>query len=333
MNFQAGQWHSASLIKSNLLYSLYIDGQLEDQVTVPAAAAYNFKIEPLIGAYYLDGSEAFAGNINDVRIYNRAMSANEVAQLYAFESTPPTSMPPAIVSQPQSVTVNANANASFSVTATATSPLSYQWSFNGTNITGANASNLTISNVTPSALGSYAVVVSDASGSITSSNAILTMYPYLSQPFNGDVVDWGQSANLSVQAWGTGPLMYQWYDNGVAIANATNQTFHLPSIGFASAGLYSVVVSSPYGSVTNTPAQLVVNVAGVSLGFSPTLTIVGVPGFTYVIQSTTNLENTNSWITLTNMTLAEPVQLFIDTTVDASSPFNPQHFYKVLPGE
>jgi hypothetical protein len=85
--------------------------------------------------------------------------------------------------------------------------------------------------------------------------------------------------------------------------------------------------------VTNTPAQVVVNVAGVSLGFSPTLTISGVPGFTYVIQSTTNLENPNAWVTLTNMTLVQPVQLFIDTTVDASSPFNPLHFYKVLPGQ
>ena len=71
MNFQAGQWYSVSLTKSNLLYSLYINGQLEDQVTVAAAADYNYGIEPLIGAYGFDGSQAFTGNIDDVRIYNR----------------------------------------------------------------------------------------------------------------------------------------------------------------------------------------------------------------------------------------------------------------------
>ena len=32
----------------------------------------------------------FDGCIDDVRIYNRALSSNEVAQLYAIESTPPT---------------------------------------------------------------------------------------------------------------------------------------------------------------------------------------------------------------------------------------------------
>jgi hypothetical protein len=89
MNFQAGQWYAVSLTKSNWTYSLYINGQLEDQVNVPAAAGYNFRIEPLIGAYGFDGSEAFqvfTGNINDVRIYNRAFSSNEIAQLYACES-------------------------------------------------------------------------------------------------------------------------------------------------------------------------------------------------------------------------------------------------------
>jgi hypothetical protein len=88
MNFQVGQWYSISLTKSNLLYSLYINGQLEDQVTVAAAAGYNYNIEPLIGAYYPDGSQAFTGNIDDVRIYNRALSTNEVQQLYAYESQP-----------------------------------------------------------------------------------------------------------------------------------------------------------------------------------------------------------------------------------------------------
>jgi hypothetical protein len=108
---------------------------------------------------------------------------------------------------------------------------------------------------------------------------------------------------------------------------------NFPSIQFTNAGLYSVVVSSPYGSITNAAYQVVVNPAGVSLGFYPGLTISGVAGYSYIIQSSTNLANTNGWVTLTNLTLTQPVQLWVDTNVDASSPFNSQTFYQILPGQ
>jgi hypothetical protein len=78
---------------------------------------------------------------------------------------------------------------------------------------------------------------------------------------------------------------------------------------------------------------VVVNAAGVSLGFCPALTISGVPGYSYVIQSSPDLRNTNAWVTLTNLTLTQPVELWLDTSVDASSPFNSRYFYRVLPGQ
>ena len=94
-----------------------------------------------------------------------------------------------------------------------------------------------------------------------------------------------------------------------------------------------MVVSSPFGSVTNVAAQVIVNPAEVALGFYPGLTINGVVGYSYIIQSSTNLADVNAWITLTNLTLTQPVQLWLDTSVDASSPFNPLQFYRVLPGQ
>ena len=97
--------------------------------------------------------------------------------------------------------------------------------------------------------------------------------------------------------------------------------------------MYSVVVSSGFGMVTNLAAEVVVNPADLSLGFSPTLTIGGVPGYSYIIQSSTDLRNTNAWVTLTNLTLTQPVQLWVDTNVDATLPPNPRVFYRVLPGQ
>ena len=242
---------------------------------------------------------------------------------------------PSITSQPQSVTVNAGDNASFNVTATGSPLISYQWSLNGTNIFGATNNSLTISNVVQTNLGTYAVGISNAFGTTNSNAAVLSMYPVLVVPFTGAVGYWGEDLLLSVQAWGSGPLSYQWFDNGAAILNATNQTLDLSSIQFTNAGLYSVAVKDPFASVTNPPGQVVVNPAVVSLGLSgvrPTLTIQGVTGYSYIIRRTADLSISNSWVTMTNLTLAQPVQNWVDTSVDASSPFNSHVFYQILPG-
>jgi hypothetical protein len=324
-------WFFICGVVSNGTFQIYVNGVLENSITDLFPLSSTDDIYLMHEGAWVAGTFFCNGTLDDVRIYNRALSSNEIAQLYAYESQ--ATNPPSITGQPQPVIANVGDNVSFNVTASGTVPLSYKWSLNGTNIPSATASSLTISNVAQTDLGEYAVVVSNAFGSVASSNALLSMYPFLVTPFGGSVAYWGQNATLSVAGWGTGPLSYQWFDDGVAILNATNQTLTFSSVQFTNAGLYSVVVSNPLGSVTNIPEQVVVNVAGVSLGFSPTLTIVGVPGFTYVIQSSTNLANTNSWVTLTNLTLTQPVELFIDTTVDASSPFNPKTFYKILPGQ
>jgi len=288
-----------------------------------------------IGADIENGTPSyfFGGLIDEVALFNRALSASEVADIYNAGSAGMCTVPLAITSQPRSILVNAYDNVSFVVTATGTSKLNYQWFVNGNSIPGANASTLTLSNVSQADLGVYSVVVSNAFGTLTSSNAMLSMYPFLNVPFGGAVTYWGKDATFSIEAWGTGPLSYQWFDNGIAIANATNQTLTLSSIQFTNAGLYSVVVSGPLGSLTNTPAQVVVNPAGVSLGLYPGVTVSGVVGYTYAIQSNTDLTNTNGWSTVATLTLMAPVQLWVDVNVNASLPGNPHRFYRVIPGE
>ncbi len=241
--------------------------------------------------------------------------------------------PLSVTAQPQSLEVNAFTTASFSVTATGTPPLGYQWSVNGTNIPGATSSTLTVSNVVQTNLGTYSVLVTSASGSTNSSNATLSMYPYLIAPFAGVDTYWGQTNTLSVGAWGTGPLSYQWFDNGNAIDSATNSTLTLSNIQFTNAGLYSVVVSSALGSVTNTPNQVIVNPANVGVQLCPNVVIQGTVGYNFIIQSTTNLADTNSWITQANLTLTQPVQFWDDTNTDVNQPSNPRKFYRVLPGQ
>jgi len=238
-----------------------------------------------------------------------------------------------IQTQPGSLIVPPYASATLQVTAAAfpAGPLSYQWSFNSVNIAGATSSTLSISNVVQTNLGTYTVLITNAFTSTTSANAVLAMYPFLVAPFTGAVTYWGQSTTLGVQAWGTGPLSYQWYQNGVAVPDATNPTLPFSAIQFTNAGLYTVVVSDSLGSVTNTPYQVVVNPADVALQLCPNVVIQGTVGYNYIIQSTTNLADTNSWATQTNLTLTQPVEYWDDTNTDVTQPSNPQKFYRVLP--
>ncbi len=252
---------------------------------------------------------------------------SEVASAFVY-------LPVSILSQPASQVIPYSGTASFGVTAYGfPMPTSYQWMFNGTNLTGDNSSTLTINSIRLSNTGSYQVQVNNGYSSITSHVATLNMSPSIVNAFSGATAIWGQDADFTVGAVGSGTLNYQWYFNGVAINGASLPSLNLSSIQFTNQGLYSVVVSSPYGSVTNIAEQVIVNPAGVSLGFYPGLTISGVAGYSYIIQSSTDLANTNSWLTLTNLTLTLPTQLWIDSSVDASSPFNSKTFYKILPGQ
>ena len=102
-----------------------------------------------------------------------------------------------ILYQPQSVVVNANGTAVFAVTALSSSPLTYQWQLNGSNISGATSSILMISNVTPTNLGTYSVLIINDTSAATIGNAVLSMPPHIETPFTGAVTYMGQSPDFN----------------------------------------------------------------------------------------------------------------------------------------
>lgn len=94
----------------------------------------------------------------------------------ADSSAPPMPTAPQITVQPAGQTVAVGQTATFSVTATGSAPLSYQWSKGGAAISGATASTYTTPATTSADNGStFSVVVSNPAGSVTSSNATLTI--------------------------------------------------------------------------------------------------------------------------------------------------------------
>jgi len=240
--------------------------------------------------------------------------------------------PATITREPTNLVAAYDSSATFSVAAVGYPAINfYQWSLNGTNIPGANSNSLTINKLSLAATGNYQVLASNAISSATSSVATLDISPSIAVPFVGATPIWGQSATLSVGAIGNGTLSYQWYFNGTPITGATGPGLNFPSIQFTNNGFYSVVISSPYGSITNVAAQVAVNPAVVSLGFSPTLTINGAAGNSYLIQRSADLTNTNNWKNMTTLTLFQQQQIWVDTSIDASSPFNNKYFYQLIP--
>ena len=57
--------------------------------------------------------------------------------------------------------------------------------------------------------------------------------------------------------------------------------------------------------------------------------MTGAVDYTYQMQSTADVGATDSWTTLTNLTLQQPVQVWLDTSPSANT--NARRFYRVLP--
>jgi len=226
---------------------IYVNGVLRGQDFQTFQIDYGTS-PVFIGATGLaSNSDKFGGGIDEVTIYNRALSASEVAALYAAGSAGKCKTLPYITTPPQSHNGFWGESTSFSVTAT-------------------------------------------------------TNYP---------------------------PLSYQWLSNGVPVLNATNQTFSLYNLQSSFAAGYSVIVSNPNGSVTSSPpALLTFDAADTSISLYPGVLIKGVVGYTYGVQSSTNLADPNSWIGLTNLTLSTSNLIWYDSLQSSLS----KKFYRVLQG-
>src|SRR5207247_1093030 len=123
------------------------------------------------------GLDFTPGIIDEVRIFDRALSDDEILRLYAAGAAgmcrPLTR--PTIVTSPSSYCVLTGANLSLSVLAAGSEPLSYQWRLNGSAIMDATNISLALTNVILSQSGIYDAIVFNSLGSATSLVAQLTV--------------------------------------------------------------------------------------------------------------------------------------------------------------
>jgi alpha-tubulin suppressor-like RCC1 family protein len=174
-----------------------------------------------------------------------------------LQETPPR-VAPAVATAPAAVTVDAGQPASFSVTLSAgTEPVSYQWLRNGSAIAGATGASYTLATTVLEDDGArFQVRLSNAAGSVTSAEALLTVRPPPAPPAlqtlpQAQTVIEGQSASFTVAATSNaGAPSYQWLRGTEPIAGATEATYTLAAATPDDDGaLFSVQVSNTVGLV------------------------------------------------------------------------------------
>lgn len=203
-----------------------------------------------------------AGNSGYVRVTDQFPDAAQVvmADAIRFVATSLPTQPPSLLAQPSGDTVIAGQSATFSVVASGAAPLFYQWRLGGTPIVGATNATLVRTNLQTSEAGNYSVIVSNSAGTVTSSNAVLTVIApalVLAGPTNASATA-GTNIAFAVTATGTASLRFQWRHNGVPLPGETNATLNLSSVTLDDEGTYMVSVANAAGAMTSPAATLTV---------------------------------------------------------------------------
>jgi pectate lyase len=253
------------------------------------------------------------------------LSPTDVQQLYRVlvgNEPPPTPIAPSITAHPTNRTTIVGNDTTFNVIATGTAPLRYLWYFNtNTLVLDSASSSLTITNAQMDDAGIYSVLVTNAVGSATGSNAVLTVIPppvapfILSQPTNQMALA-GDPATFSVIADGDFPLRYQWFFNtNTLLIGKTNHLLEFASVHPTNEGYYSVRITNIAGSMVSTNAYLTVlskpfitiqpesQTVTISNNAAFSVTAIGTPFLRYQWYFNTNtllLNDTNASLVITN---------------------------------
>ena len=266
---------------NNATFSVTADG------TAPLNYQWTFNGTNLPGATNpsLTISGAQAGNAGSyaVLVSNSYGATNSATVVLTVQQVPPS-----IFGQPGDLTVQAGDSATFTVTVSGSTPMTFQWSFNGTNISGATGASLSLANVQAANAGQYAVAVSNFCGATNSYAATLSVTP----PQNGGYMIFANTA-LSISkmftnsAVGGQPTGMTWGTQGLyryaLYASATATSVNGQSSPILGADSLNYAFNDPNWTLVAYGASTSVRGRFSSLSTDPygETPIPGIPGGTY----------------------------------------------------
>ena len=165
-------------------------------------------------------------------------------------------IPLRITRQPVSQEACLGANITFKVSAVGMPRPRYQWYFNDQPIPGAREQTFTVEEVDATSAGIYRVVVTNGIAILHSSNAMLVIdtnlyAPSIATPPMSVTVVTNRAARFSVSACAFPAASYQWFSNGVPIANATDRTLRVPNCTLEMSGTeYCVRAANALGATS-----------------------------------------------------------------------------------
>ncbi len=199
---------------------------------------------------------------------------------------------------PYDVTANVGDAVTLSVSVNAWPQPWYDWYFNGKNIPSGNRSwgVYEIPSVLPADAGQYYVVMSHILGTFTSQTATLTVRVakplILAQP-QSQTAAAGASAVLRVEAIGEAPMTYQWLSNGTGLL-APGPLLELTNLQPENSGIYTVIISNHWGSVTSAPAMLNV-IPPAPIASAPTLVASTSSGTVVNLEYAGQMDSVMNW--------------------------------------
>jgi hypothetical protein len=167
---------------------------------------------------------------------------------------------PQITGEPANTMAVELQDARLTALAIGSAPLSYQWYYEGFLLPGQTGRNLDLTRVSVDQSGAYFVVVTNLSGSATSTVAQLVVLvpPTIDVQPESQLVPRAIDVTMQVTASGSLPLSFQWYWGTNALIGATNSALVITNVASANGGEYQVVVMNGAGSVTSTVAVLAI---------------------------------------------------------------------------
>jgi len=288
---ETNKWyHIAGTYQANDNVKIYVNGVLESTTSISLTR------NTTSGGFWIGQSciwpgRFFNGIIDEVKIYDRALSAEEILAEY-------TGFHVSILGAPSSDVMDVGQSKLFTSSVIGgTSPYSYQWYLNGTPVSGATGASWTFTPATP---GSYTVYlnVNDAVGASAASNVATTTVnnaPSAIISPGSATLDVGQSQQFtSTVSGGTSPYTYQWHLNSVAVSGAASASWTFApdspgsydvyvevtdSVSFIAKSNVASVTVNPPPSVTVSPSSVVMDV-GQSQQFNSSVTD-GTSPYTY----------------------------------------------------